>query len=358
MQHRPPPQSRTSDSLIGRVVSDRYRIVRKLGEPGLAGLYLAEHLLVNRNVALKIILPEVRRPDVLRTFLDDARTLARIGHENIAEILCCGQSPEDFVFVATEYLEGETLRALLGREGPLAWSRAKPIARQIAGALAPVHEHRIVHRDLKPENVFLTARNGTREVVKLLNFGVAHLTTAALEEGQTGSGQLCSAPPYVSPELALAQPVDHRADVYSFGCVLYEILTGAPPFEGRSAVDVINKHIQERPTPMRQRRPDLDIGADVDEVVMRALDKDPERRFPTIADMSAALDQCRSPNRLIALATEGVAAGVAAARGDEHRAGIAKARPSSLRLRVARATLIAALSGGAAAAVYTALHGL
>ncbi|HVR62069.1 MAG TPA: serine/threonine-protein kinase [Polyangia bacterium] len=358
MQHRQPPLTRTPDSLIGRVVSDRYRIVRKLGEPGLAGLYLAEHLLVNRNVALKIILPEVRRPDVLRTFLDDARTLARIGHENIVEILCCGQSPEDFVFVATEYLEGENLRALLGREGPLPWARAKSIARQIAAALDPVHEHRIFHRDLKPENVFLTARNGTREFVKLLNFGVAQLTSAALEEGETGSGRLCSAPPYVAPELVQAQPVDHRADIYSFGCMLYEMLAGAPPFDGRSAVDVISKHVQEPPLPLRQRRPDLDIAADVDAAVLRALEKDPERRYTTVAEMGAALEHCKSPNRFIALATEGVAAGVAAARGDEHRPRAAKTRPlSSRRLRLAMATLIAALSGGALAAVYNALRG-
>ena len=160
--------------------------------------------------------------------------------------------------------------------------------------------------------------------------------------------------------MALAQAVDHRADIYSLGCLLYEMLAGAPPFEGRSVVEVVNKHIQEQPLPMRQRRPDLDIAADVDAVVTRVLDKDPDRRFATMTELCAALDQCRTPNRLIALAAEGVAA----ARGDEHRPPVApKARPerkprgSWSARRVARATLIAALFCGAAAAMYGALHG-
>ncbi|HEX3698438.1 MAG TPA: serine/threonine-protein kinase [Polyangia bacterium] len=349
MQHRHPHFLRTPDSLIGRVVSDRYRIIRKLGQPGIAGLYFAEHLLVNRNVALQIILPEVRRPDVLRAFLDQARTIARIGHENIVEIFCCGQSPDDFVFVATAYLEGENLRALLGREGPLPLGRAKAIVRQLCAALGPVHEHRIVHRDLKPENIFLTGRNGTRDFVKLLNFGVATLTTAALEEGETGSGQLCSAPAYVAPEVALAQAADHRADIYSLGCLLYEMLTGTPPFEGRSVVDVINKHIQDSPLPMRTRRPDLDIGADIDGVVMRALEKDPDRRYTTVADLAVAVEQCRSASRrLIAFAAEGVVG-----RDDDRRA--APNKPPATRL--AKATVIAALSCAAAIATYAALHG-
>lgn len=353
MQHRNPHLLRTPDSLIGRVVSDRYRIVRKLGEPGVAGLYFAEHLLVNRNVALRIILPEVRRPDVLQSFLDQARTIARISHENVVEIFCCGQSPDDFVFVATELLEGETLRGLLEREGPLPWARARSILRQIAAALGAVHEHRIVHRDLKPENIFLTPRNGTRDFVKVLNFGVAELTTAALEEGETGSGQFCSAPDYVAPELVLAQAVDHRADIYSLGCLAYEMLTGTPPFDGQSVVEVVNKHIHERPLPMRLRRPDLDLAADVDAVVMRALEKDPERRFTTVTEMAVAIDHCRSASRrLIALAADGVVG------RNEERAGNGAApagRTSAARL--AMATVIAALSCGAAAAVYNALRG-
>jgi serine/threonine-protein kinase len=368
MQHRHPDVLGKPDALIGRVVSDRYRIVRKLGQSGVAGLYFAEHLLVNRNVALKVILPEVRRPDVLREFLDQARTIARIGHENIAEIFCCGQSPDGFVFVAMEFLEGEDLDTLLAREVALPWPRAKSIVRQIATALGPVHEHRIVHRDLTPQNVFLTPRAGTRDFVKLLNFGVAQLTTAGLDEGETGSGQLGSGSTYMSPELALAQPGDHRSDVYSLGCVMYHALTGTPPFQGTSVVDVVNKHIQDRPMPLRQRRPDLDIGADVDAIVMRALEKDPDRRFGSVAEMGTAIDQCRSASRrLIAFAAAAAASAgedivgradelIAAARTRTPRTPrTPRRRPSAGSL--ATATLIAALSCGAAAAVYNALHG-
>jgi serine/threonine protein kinase len=369
MLHRHPDVPRKPDALIGRVVSDRYRIVRKLGPAGVAGLYFAEHLLVNRNVALKIILPEVRRPDVLREFLDQARTIARIGHENIAEIFCCGQSPDGFVFVAMEFLEGEDLGTLLAREGALPWTRVKAIVRQIVGALGPLHDHRIAHRDLTPENVFLTPRAGTRDFVKLLNFGVAQLTTASLDEGETGSGQLGSGSTYMSPELALAQPGDHRSDVYSLGCVMYHALTGTPPFQGTSVVDVVNKHIQDRPMPLRQRRPDLDIGADVDAIIMRALEKDPDRRFAGVAEMGTAIDQCRSASRrLIAFAAAAAASAgedivgradelIAAARTRTPRTSRTPGRRGPSAVRLATATLIAALSCGAAAAVYNALHG-
>jgi serine/threonine-protein kinase len=210
-----------------------------------------------------------------------------------------------------------------------------------------VHEHGIIHRDLNPQNVFLTARNGTRDFVKVLNFGVAHLTSAALEEGETGSGQLCCASDYVSPELALAQSVDHRADLYSLGCLMYQVLTGEPPFKGTSVIDIVNKHIQEQPVPPRQLRPDLDIAPDIEAVVLRALEKDPERRFQTAAELVAAIDACRhASRRLLAFAPEGVA------RAIEDRAPAPHRRSSVSFLAVA--TALAA--SGAAAIVYAALR--
>src|SRR5215471_4632505 len=163
-----PRTAPSTDPLIGRVVSDRYRIVRKLGEGGVGGVYYAEHLLVNRKVALKVLQPDVARPAMIDLFLEEARTVARIGHENVIDIFYGGRSPDGFVFLAMEYLEGVDLGEVLRREGTLRWDRARKILLQIAGALGAVHQHGIVHRDVKPDNVFLIERGGKSDFVKVL----------------------------------------------------------------------------------------------------------------------------------------------------------------------------------------------
>src|SRR4051812_1988977 len=154
-----------ADPLIGRVVSDRYRIVRKLGEGGVGGVYFAEHLLVNRKIALKVLLPDLSRPQLVDRFLEEARTVARIGHENVIDIFYGGRSPDGFVFLAMEYLDGTDLAEALAK-GPMPWERTRAILLQIAAALGAVHQHGIIHRDIKPGNVFLIQRNGNHDFVK------------------------------------------------------------------------------------------------------------------------------------------------------------------------------------------------
>jgi len=291
-----PRTAPSADPLIGRVVSDRYRIVRKLGEGGVGSVYFADHLLVNRKVALKVLLPDVSRPKMVDLFLEEARTVARIGHENVIDIFYGGRSPDGFVFLAMEYLEGVDLARVVHEQGAMPWDRARGILLQVAHALGAVHQHGIIHRDVKPGNVFLIDRDGRHDFVKVLDFGVAKVV-ASTRETETGQGMVTGTPEYMAPEQALADRIDHRADIYSLGCVMYELVTGETPFTAGTILQMLAKHVNDVPEPPSARRPDLDISAEIDAIVMRALEKDPDRRWPDMAAFADALDRCRHVRR-------------------------------------------------------------
>jgi tRNA A-37 threonylcarbamoyl transferase component Bud32 len=274
-------QPPTDDPLIGLVLSERYRIVRKLGEGGMGAVYQAEHALIEKRIALKILFPELtRRPDLVARFLQEAKSASRIGHENVIDISDFGQSPEGLVYIAMEYLDGLDLSQVLKAEGPQPWARARPILMQIAKALRAAHEHGIIHRDIKPENVFLIQRDGRPDFVKVLDFGIAKVVNA--DDGGprlTQAGMIFGTPEYMSPEQAQGQMPDHRVDVYAVGCIMYHLLTGDVPFHADNFMGILTKHMLEPVTPLRQRAPQLGIAADVEAVCMRALEKDRDKRW-------------------------------------------------------------------------------
>jgi tRNA A-37 threonylcarbamoyl transferase component Bud32 len=274
-------QPPAADPLIGLVLSERYRILRKLGEGGMGTVYQAEHALIEKRIALKVLFPELtRRTDLVARFLQEAKSASRIGHENVIDISDFGQSPEGFVYIAMEYLDGRDLSQLLKADGPQPWARARPILMQIAKALRAAHEHGIIHRDMKPENVFLIQREGRPDFVKVLDFGIAKVVN--LEDGGprlTQAGMIFGTPEYMSPEQAQGQTPDHRVDVYAVGCMMYHLLTGEVPFTADNFMGILTKHMLEPVVPLRQRRPDLAIAADVEAVCMKALEKDRENRW-------------------------------------------------------------------------------
>src|SRR3984885_7841460 len=163
-------QPPVDDPLIGLVLSERYRIVRKLGEGGMGAVYQAEHALIEKRIALKILFPDLtRRTDLVARFLQEAKSASRIGHENVIDISDFGQSPEGLVYIAMENLDGPDLGAIIKSSGPQPWARARPILMQIAKALRAAHEHGIIHRDMKPENVYLVQREGRADFVQALD---------------------------------------------------------------------------------------------------------------------------------------------------------------------------------------------
>jgi hypothetical protein len=291
------PQPGKQDPLLGQVLLDRYRIVRKLEDRNGGGVYAAQHLLAARAVTVEVIGAGHTRPAAVDRFLEEARTVARVGHENVVEIFNGGRSSAGSVFLAMESLEGVDLAQTLRTDAPMLWDRALGIALQITGALAAVHRHGVVHGDLKPENILLvpSPTPGRRDFVKLLDFGVARVLAAGAD---TGEGSLGGAPAYMAPEQAdpTTRP-DPRADVYALGCVLYHMVTGRPPFVADSVVELLAKHEGEIPSPPSSLRPAGTLPADLDGVLLRALDKSPENRWPDMAAFGEALSRCRLTRR-------------------------------------------------------------
>jgi serine/threonine-protein kinase len=282
-----------ADPYLGTVIAERYRLDRKLGEGGMGVVYLAHHIVLEKPVAIKILGEDLaRRPDLVQRFLHEAKAASRIHQENIVDITDFGQTPSGTVFFAMELLEGRDLATFIRREvGAVPWPRARPILVQICRALAAAHAKGIIHRDMKPENVFLIEREGTPDFVKVLDFGIAKMTGMEERAGSrlTRTGMIFGTPEYMSPEQAQGTHPDHRVDIYAVGVIMYEMLTGAVPFRADTFMGVLTKHMFEAPRPPSEARPDLGITPELDALVLRALEKDRERRFQSMAELGQAI---------------------------------------------------------------------
>jgi eukaryotic-like serine/threonine-protein kinase len=274
---------------LGQTVGN-YRVVAKLGEGGMGAVFLAEHPVIGRKAALKVIHPQhARNPDVVARFVNEATAINRVGHEHIVEVTDFGRTPGGDFYFAMEYLEGQVLSDLIAREAPFEPARAIAIAAQIADALAASHAHGVIHRDLKPENVFIITRGDDATFVKVLDFGLAKLVDgdgAATHE--TRKGIVMGTPYYMSPEQCEGRgELDQRADVYSLGVLLFEMLTGHLPFGGDAYGDVLLKHLTMQPPAARSLVPEL--PEELDAVLSRALAKRPAERFATMELFRSAL---------------------------------------------------------------------
>lgn len=275
---------------VGDLVSGKYRVTRKLGQGGMGLVMAAEHVVLRTPVALKFLLttPDLDRQASAR-FLREARVSARLSSEHIARVLDYGLLAGSGVpYLVIEYLDGEDLGALLER-GPIPLASALDLLLQACEGLAVAHRAGVVHRDLKPANLFVTRRDGGAPLVKLLDFGIAKADRFDTHgaPGMTTGEAFLGSPRYASPEqLQSARSVDARTDVWSIGCVAYELLTGRPAFDGDSLTNLIAAILTTEPAPPRRLRPDL--PAAIEDAVLRCLAKAPEKR-PTIAELAVAL---------------------------------------------------------------------
>jgi serine/threonine-protein kinase len=277
-------------ALLGRQIGP-YRLLERLGAGGMGTVYSAEHTLIERKVALKVLSPELAALDgAVDRFLLEARSASRIGHEHVIDVYDLGQTPDGYVYMAMELLHGADLGTVLEREGSLPWSRARGIARQMSAALAAAHAKNIIHRDLKPENIFLITRAGRTDFVKILDFGIAKVLTS---EGPriTRTGVI-GTPEFMAPEQIEGKSLDGRTDIYALGCVLYQMITGLLPFEAESMMALFNQRLTGTPVPLAQRRPDLTIPAALDALIMKALERDPANRWQNMLELLAALEAC------------------------------------------------------------------
>ncbi|MFC8513109.1 serine/threonine-protein kinase [Streptomyces sp. NPDC057257] len=272
--------------LIGRQVAG-YRIEREIGRGGMAVVYRARDLRLERTVALKLLAPELARNDTFRLrFTHESRAAAAIDHPHIVPVYEAGET-DGVLYIAMRYVEGSDLRHLLDRRGPLAPSAALRIAAQVASALDAAHEHGLVHRDVKPGNILVARGTDSDhpEHAYLTDFG---LTKKSLSlTGFTSVGQFVGTLDYVAPEQISGRPVDGRCDVYGFACVVYESLAGRPPFRRDDDMALLWAHQYDEPPPLTEFRPDL--APDTDAVFARAMAKSPDDRHDSCRAFVTAL---------------------------------------------------------------------
>jgi serine/threonine-protein kinase len=270
----------------GRVLADRYSVGELLGRGGMAEVYLATDRVLERPVAVKVLGSWLAHDtSFVERFRREALAAARISHPSLVAVYDAG-SEQDLHFIVMEHVPGETLADALQREGRLPADRARAIAARAGEALAVAHAAGIVHRDVKPANVMLTAGGG----VKLMDLGIARGIEG---ESITRASSILGTAGYVSPEQARGERVDHRSDIYSLGCVLYEMLTGRQPFEADNPVAVAYKHVHETPVAPTSIEPSTPPALEA--ATLRAMEKDPSARFANVTDMTAALDDATAP---------------------------------------------------------------
>lgn len=277
--------SRPTGPMPAASLAGRFRLLRRIGVGGMGEIWVAEQLSLGRQVAVKMLAGHAASdPEASVRFEREAKSLSRVDHDHVVRVLDFGEDPDLGYFLATELLEGETLGSLLQRQGRLSIDRAVAVAAQILDGLGAVHALEVVHRDLKPDNVMLTLRDDGGVWVKLIDFGIVKLLdTQGLELTQTGL--VFGTPGYLSPEQALARSVDHRSDLYACGVILYQMLVGKLPFDAPSPSALAILHATELPPPL----PAELVPAPLAEVVARALEKDPDARWPDAQAMREAL---------------------------------------------------------------------
>ena len=275
----------------GTILGERYQIDRMLQEGGMGTVYEATHIGIEKRVAVKVLHPVYSRmPDVVSRFRREARAASRIGNPHIIEIYDSGTTADGCFYFAMEHLEGQDLAELLKREGPLSVERATRIATQICKALGPAHDAGIVHRDLKPDNIFIVAKPGEVDFVKVLDFGIAQSNQVddTQKERLTNPGMAMGTPQYMAPEQAAGEECDHRADIYAVGAIVYEMLVGYPPHRGNNMLDVLNRKALPVES-LQKKRPD--VPSDVHRIVHWSLEYNPSDRPQSMSHLAYELDK-------------------------------------------------------------------
>ncbi len=265
------------------VLNGRYELHRRIGRGGMAEVYLARDRLLDRPVAIKILFPEFATdPAFVARFRREAQSAANLTHPNIVGVYDWGKERGTY-YIVMEYVDGRTVSEVIRGDGPIEPKRAATLAADVAGALGFAHSKGVVHRDVKPGNI-LIANNGE---VKVADFGIAWAMSASAEENLTQAGSVMGTATYFSPEQAQGKTVDPRSDIYSLGVVLYEMVSGGPPFTGDTPVAIAYKHVQEPIPPLREKVTDLPL--DYEAITNKALAKDIDRRYQQANDLRTDL---------------------------------------------------------------------
>jgi tRNA A-37 threonylcarbamoyl transferase component Bud32 len=285
------PSRDRRDPYVGAVIDGRYRVETVLGEGGMGVVYRCTHTIIGKKLALKVLRAELARDvEVTERFLNEAKAASAIGNPHIVDISDFGQFPDGSTYFVMEFLTGRPLTAADANGARLPIDRILKVARQLAEGLAAAHAAGIVHRDLKPDNIFLVERGGEKEFVKILDFGIAKVSTS---EGKlTRAGAVFGTPHYMSPEQAAGTSVDQRGDIYSLGVILYELVSGRVPFDADNFMGVLTQHMYKAPLLLREATPNPELlPPGLESIVMKCLAKRPEQRYGSMLELVADLDK-------------------------------------------------------------------
>ncbi len=278
--------SKAPEGLLGLTIDGRYRVEALLGEGGMGLVYRVTHTRLNKPLAIKVLRREnTKDPEVLARFRREAESASGIGNQHIVDIHDFGELDDGSTYFVMECLEGLDLIDAIDVAQRMPESRAIHIGTQLCRALGAAHDAGIVHRDLKPENVFLIRRNDTEDFVKVLDFGIAKVANGP--KRLTRDGEVLGTPHYMSPEQCEGDGVDHRTDIYALGVLLYEMVTGHVPHDADTMMGILTKQMYEEPIPPKVRVPQ--ISEQLEELIMRCLEKKPERRYQTMHEIEADL---------------------------------------------------------------------
>lgn len=281
---------------LGEIVAAKYRVEQELGGGGMGVVFAATHVHLEQRVALKFLSEDsAKNPELVERFAREARAAARIQSEHAVRILDVGLLGSGLPYIVMEYLEGADLEDVVNGQGPLPIEEAVRYVMQACEAIAEVHAVGIVHRDLKPANLFLTSRADGSRLVKVIDFGISKSSAAVTNTSLTRTSAVMGSPRYMSPEqLRASRDVDARADIWALGVTLYELLGGQSPFAGGTLPEVCASVLKDPPRPLRETRPEVPI--EVEAVILRCLEKEPDQRYQDLAELAAALAPCGPPD--------------------------------------------------------------
>ncbi len=288
----PEVERRGTDQWLGKIVDGRYRVEEVLGRGGMGVVYKITHQRMGKIAAMKVLHSEMaKNPEVVARFQREAEAVSRLAHPNTVQVFDFG-AMDGALYLVMEYVRGQDLGALLDRDGPMSFKNAAPLLGQICGSLEEAHHLGVIHRDLKPENILVSRTHSGQDFIKVLDFGLAKISEADDDSSVTSAGSIVGTPYYMSPEQIRAEEeVDHRADIYSLGALMYRLVTADNAFNAKTPVGVLTKHLTDDVEPPSERHPHLQIPKKLDAIIQKCMAKEPVDRYQSVRSLLEDIEQ-------------------------------------------------------------------